>query len=864
MATAQRDASPLTGLAAYDASLGMSDAVRGGVQEGFRGLDNPLTPAKQGPVGQQPEPQDDTTGAEPIPGFGDLLEQSDTQVYQAVNNLVLRQERLAINRLEQDIHWARVRGGFPFSRLEQNQDQSSWRAILPPGVSNLTLAAVPNKAQDLCNKAVETLMADPPKPLPKPVNDSEEAERAAEMAQRWLEIDGGEAGTNDNALFFGSLDASTYRSTAYQEYWVDKDGGGYVPLQLKAHPQATDPASPLMAKDPTTGQAIPTTDYVLRYVTPADPETGQRQFTANPADAEQVWQPKIMVDVLYREHVRVYPEDKDVHSADAYIRLGYCTLGQAKRRWKAIRDLPENDQIALLDWQPTRFLCLLPVALRSRWRLGLGADKDANQKGGSNDERMVFWYRWCKKACRDYPRGASIYCTGALGGMVFERETLAAEVKVPASAIQGNSATGKEDAVDLREMDLPIVQIRLIQDTEYRDPTGQPLIGRFAGSSEVKSQLVSGYAALTDRKLHRAGFIAGVSSIAGFQVQNSRATGDLVPTIVQGDKPWYEDVPNLPENFLNFITYLDNQMDSAASSSKPAQGAADQQEVSGVARQLAIRQSNISMSRFNQAHLEAYTRHCRIKVQLAMAYYTAPQLIRYVGDDGAYKQDWWTGADFALVSDVGIQPGTGTMQSPQEKVNYAFTATQMKFLNAGDAQDIVRNAISSSLGAPDDPSQQRVERQCAAWLQGPPDGWVEQKRAQQQAVQAAQAQMAPVMQAWQAQAAQAQATGQPVPPQPQAPPVPPVWSPFAPLPTDSEPEVADMRRRRIRKLIDSAKFAAADPLWQQEALQAYTVARNAAAQMAQPQPGQAPQQPQQPPQPPHPQPAPGQKPQEVK
>ena len=862
MATAQSNASPPSGQAAEFMGINISDPVRGGVQEGFRGVTSvePKRPTKPA-TATPPTPED--TGAEPIEGFGELLEQSDATVYQAVNNLVLRQERLAINRLEQDIHWTRVHAGITFSRLEQNQDQSSYRAILPPGVGDqIVAAAVPNKAQDLCNKAVETLMADPPKPLPKPVNDSEEAERAAEMSKRWLEIDGGEAGTNDNTLFFASLDAATYRSTAYQEYWVDQQGGGYVPLQIKAHPMAQDPANPLMAQDPATGQMVPTTDYILRYVTAPD-EQGLRQFTQNPADAEQVWQPKIQIDVLYREHIRVYPEDKDIHNADAYIRLGYCTLGQAKRRWKAIAALSEAEQVALLDWQPTRFLVLLPPALRSRWKLGLGADKEANQKGGSNDERMVFWYRWCKKACPDYARGASIYVTGALGGFIFERETLSAEVPIPASAIQGNSATGKENAVDLREMDLPIVQVRLIQDTDGRDPTGKPLIGRIAGASEVKAQLVNGYAKMTDRKLNRAGFLPGTSAVAGFQITNSRATGDFIPTLKPDDKPTWEEVPSLPENFLNFVTYLDNQMDSAASSSKPAQGASDQQEVSGVARQLAIRQSNISMSRFNQAHLEAYARHCRIKVQLAMAYFRAPQLIRYVGDDGAYKQDWWTGADFALVSDVGIQPGTGTMQSPQEKVNYAFTATQMKFLNAGDAQDIVRNAISASLGAPDDPSQQRVERQCAAWLQGPPEGWTDQKRAQQAQIQQMQAQMAPVMQQWQMAAQQAQAMNQPVPPQPQMPPVPPVWSPFAPLPTDTEPEVADLRRRRLRKLIDSAKFAAADPLWQQEALQAYTVARQAAAVMAQPQPGQAQPQASQPQAPKNPQPAPGQQKGEV-
>lgn len=825
-------------------SQGVAATPRGGVEFAYRGIDNPLTSRDKAAM-DGPEQQEET-GAEPIPGFGDFLEQQASPVFQGVHNLVLRQEILAINRLEQDTHWARVRMGNGFSRLEQNQDQSSWRAVLPPGMASQPLSAVPNKAQDLCNKAVETLMADPPKPAPKPVNDSEEAERAAEMAKRWLEQDGLEAGTNDNAVFFNALDASTYRSSAFLEYWIDNEGGGYVPLQIKAHPQAQDPNNPLVAMDPMTGQPIPTTDYVLRYVTPAAPDgMVPRQFTDDPADAEQVWQPKVRIDTIYREHVRCYPEDKDIHSCDAYIRLGYCTLGEARRRWKSVAALSEDEQIALLDWQPVRYLALLPAALRARWRMGVGADKLANQKGGSNDERLVFWYRYCRKACRDYPRGASIYVTGALGGFIYERETLSAEVEVPASALDGRPAVGKANARDLRELDLPIVQVRLIQDTEYRDPTGWPLIGRFGGSSEVKSQLVSSYAAATDRKLHPAVYTPATSAVAGFQVANSRASGDHIPILSRDDIPTWEPQPEIP-GILDFITYLDNQMDSAASSSKPAQGANDQQEVSGVARELAIQQASISMSRFNQAHLEAYSRHCRIKVQLAMAKYRAPQLIRYVGEDGAYKQEWWTGADFALVSDVGIQPGTGTMQTPTEKVNLASTATQMRFLSPGDAQDIARAALNTSLGVPDDPSQQRIERQCAAWLEGPPEGWEQAKMGQMQVMQ----QNAPLEQAYQQQAMLAQQSGMAPPPPPPLAPVPFVWSPFAELPTDSEPDVAGIRMRRLRKLIDSVKFGTfgqpgqPPTPWQQEALTAYQKARQyaAAAQMPMGQPqGQQPQ-----------------------
>lgn len=831
----------------------VSPAVRGGSQEGFRGVDAPVEPSQEAPPG---EPEQEPLGNEPIMGYGELLEADPATLFQAVHNLVLRQEWLAINRLEQDTHWARVRGGYPFSRLVQNQDQSSWQAVLPPGMSGLTIAAVPNKALDLCNKAVETLMADPPKPLPKPVNDSEEAERAAEMAKRWLEMDGTEAGTNDNSVFFRALDAATYRSSSFLEYWVDKNGGGYVPYQIKAHPQAQDPQHPLVGPD-----GNPTTDPILRYVTAAQPDTGVRQFTNDPAKAEQVWQPKIVVDTCYREHIRLYPEDQDVHGAEGYIRLGYCTLGDAKKRWKAVADLPEGDQVALLDWTPTRYLVLLPAALRARWKLGLGSEK--NEAGGSNDERYVFWYRYCRKACPDYPRGFSVYVSGALGGFCFDRDTLSAEVEIPRSALEGEPGAGKPKAKDLREMDLPIVQVRLIQDTEFRDPTGWPLIGRIAGSSEVKAQIVASYAAMMDRMLNPATYTPATSPVQAFQVTNSRASGDHIPILSKEDIPTWEPQPEVPSGVLNFMTYLDSAMDSAASSSKAAQGANDQQEVSGVARQIAVHQANISMSRFNQAHLEAYSRHCRVKVQLAMAYYGAPQLIRYVGEDGAYKQEWWTGADFALVSDVGIQPGTGTMQTPQEKVNFAFTATQMKFLRAEDAEDIVRSAISTALGAPDDPHQQRIERQVSTFLEGPPqtmvpdpvtgqavNQWIMAKRQQLQIVQ----QNAQATQAFQQQAQAAAMQGMPVQGGPVLTPVPNVWSPFADRATDQDPAVAGMRKRRLGKLIDTARFESFPAEWRQDAIEAYQRADKVLAMAARPpMPALPPGAPQGPPKPPQPQ-----------
>jgi hypothetical protein len=69
------------------------------------------------------------------------------------------------------------------------------------------------------------------------------------------------------------------------------------------------------------------------------------------------------------------------------------------------------------------------------------------------------------------------------------------------------------------------------------------------------------------------------------------------------------------------------------------------------------------------------------------------------------------------------------------------------------------------------------------------------------------------------------------------PPVPP-WTPFTPMPTDEDPLLADMRRRKLAKLIDSAKFEGMPPEWQQVAIQEYQRMQQivAAAQPAPPLP----------------------------
>src|SRR5262245_54068645 len=267
------------------ASIPLSEAPRGGVDSGFDGTFGASRAAKVAP-----QPGTPASPEEENAGLGPMLEADDETLFRSVHNLVLRQERLARNRLALDVHWTRIRQGFAWSRLSKVQDQDIWRAEFAPGADNSN--AVPNKAADLCSKIVETLMVDPPTPDPHAIGLDETAQRAAEMARQFLEQDAGDVGTNDNHVFWNALDGAMVRASSYIHLWVDTTGGGYVPLQIKAHPLAQDPNKPDVAINQMTGAPLPTADPILRYV--ATDEQGQMvQFVTDASQAGQQWLPRI-------------------------------------------------------------------------------------------------------------------------------------------------------------------------------------------------------------------------------------------------------------------------------------------------------------------------------------------------------------------------------------------------------------------------------------------------------------------------------------------------------------------------------------------------------------------------------------------
>lgn len=872
MPTAPSAPGPLTGLDALFASLPVSASPRGGVDSGFTGVTT--------------GPEDTEQGAQQDQGLGPLLTLPPTEVFQTVDELVRRQEHIAQNHLAQDTHWSLFVGGYPFSWLKHDTTRDVWSTGLPYGVNAVQIQAVPNKVLDLVNKKSEAVTVDFPEPDPEPLDDSEEAEGACEIAQRFLVQDGSEQGTNDAVLFDERLKRALWASSTYLECWVDPVGGGYVPLQIEAHPEAIDPNKPTVGPE-----GSPTVDYVQRYVSgqviPSEDGSVQfapgAQFTDKASEAAPQWQPKIMASRWGREHIRCYPEDRPVSEAQRIIIIGYSTVREGRRRWKdTVGQMTDAEITTLCDWVPPRHLTLLPPFQRARWKQNEGKQA-VNTKGkgtdGAFDEQIFFYYHYFDRANPDYPKGADIVISGAKNGTLVGSETLDADVE-----LTKNGSTVSET----RCLEIPVVQIRPRQDIIGGDPKGRAWVELIAGAAENNAFLAQRFSRVIDKILTHPFVSTADSPIDAKQVAAARATGEFLTVVSKDSIPTQLPVPVLPAAFFNMYDKADEAINSMAAAERAATGADTSKERSGKAIQLATSQNNIGNTSIVESFNGSVARWNRIKLEQAMRSFSTPQLLRYEGEDGTAQADEFKAMDFALVGKVTIKAGTGTGIPSDQKVNYLANLKNAGFMSEDDAKDAARPAFSKTLGAPPNPHEQYVARCVQSWLDGPPEteepdpntppqvdelgqpipppDWKTQYKTWltgQQQYEAAQAKFTQDTQAFQqyttlAATAAAGAPSGTLGPEAQTekagidyqsasiqlsalqmqnpaigtPPVAPVppqtpkpWTPFEPRPNDSVPAIATIWERRLSKLMSSNKYTAFGPEWKDVLDRAYSTAR---------------------------------------
>lgn len=842
-------------MAAQLASTPLTQTPRGGPDSGFTGVTDGGATQKTDTAAPDGQPED-------FAGMGPILEDADKDVFKDTNDLIARQELLAINHWNEDEYYKTVVGGYPWATLTHDTTRDVYTFELPYGVSSLSIQPVPNKNLDLVNKTSEQILVDFPEADAQPLDDSEEAEQAADLADRFLAQDGGEEGTNDAVLFDDRVKLALVTATSYVEYWVDPSGGGYVPLKILAHPQAESPDNPLIGPD-----GMPTPHNIERYVTA--PTGGQ--FTTDPSQAAPQWQPKIRTSKWERPHIRTYPEHLPVDLASEVIVLGHCTLGEARQRWQSVADMAPEDVSTLCDWTPARYLALLPKFQQARWKIDAAGAK-AKNKAGSSDERIMFYYHRYIKARPDYPKGADVVMSGIDGGMIIDKQLLSVDVTVT----KGQGETTKET----RCREIPVVQVTPRGDPYGQDPTGKAYIGLFVGATESVAVLAQGYAEALQKKLKTPFTSSSLSPITGDMVRSARETEDILQVLRKDDIPQPMPPPELDASFFSVYQQANEAIESIASQTKAQSGRSNSLERSGKAIQLAISQNSIGSTSMITATNNSFARGSRIKLELMMAKCTTQQQIGYVGEDGANKMMDLHAMDFALIGKVGIKAGTGTGLSQDGKVQYLGNLKAEGFITTDEAMDAARPSFAKRLGLPPNPFEQYVARCVDSWMEGPPpddptpDPMTGQPKPtwqqQYQAWKAAQDQYKQAQSVYQqqsqayAQAAQntAIAAGGPPPallgpeqqnetamvafqsaelalktnPLPPAPPVAPVpptvpkpWTPFTPRPNDTEPTVAAIWMRRLSRAMSSTKYDEFISEWRDVLDEQYTPIRQAAA-----------------------------------
>lgn len=731
------------------------------------------------------------------------LENADPgTAYRTIDQLVRSQDVLATSRWAIDNYHSWIDQNIPFARLEKIPNQNIWVSKLPPGSSKESSTATPNHANDLNNKVTETLLADPAKPNPQVRTNNEGAKQAGDMAAQFLRTDGGPLGTDDVSHWQWALRNGLVRCSSFLHYTAVEGKGGYQPYQVLAHPQAQDPANPMVVmvpgpvvetpEGPIPGPMIeqPTVNPILRYVSPAG-EGEQRQFVETAAEADRVWLPAINIDRLTREQVRTFPATAPVHEADVVVLLLWCTLSEGRKKWESVRSMDSGQLNGLASWRPTTSERIVPFTFRGG--IADGATGPALTDVGNLSpllQRRMFYYRvYIKPEPTEYPNGLCMDISGASGGTILESENLDYLVKLPDG--------GKE----IKCRDIPVDQLTPVQDVLYKDPMGWAFINRFAGSSEATATLYAAYLDALDQRLHPHVFIRSTAPVDDEDWADRYNPIILNPT---DPEPTYENFSPVPD-IVSVAQDMRTQQDTSSGLTATAQGLDSENAQSGIAKKLTVRQAQISLSGIQQAVLAFIARGWTIKTQIAQAKFETAQLLKYDGEDGSSELRWFKGQDLAGIDEIGIEPGTGTMMTAEDKANYvAFLQGQM-WLTPDRAAEIGMAGISRDLGLPPDPVEQAIERAVTAWLEGPPQGWT--PAAPQINPLTKQPMIDPV-------------SGQPVI-------TPPSFDPFAPKPNDTEQEVATKWAKRLSKLMMDPEYDKFDPAWRSLVDQKYMAARQA-------------------------------------
>ena len=768
-----------------------------------------------------------TGGQPPEPG-GPWLDEDPKAVFDMIQSDVEFQEAQARNVHAWRLRNRGQRDGRRFGRLrvEKVANSASYKATYVDYADDHKGAdypqVLPNKIGDLLRKIAAQATTDPPKPQAEPRSGERSDEESAKFATRFLTADGDATVTNDIMLCGQALEDAMVDQAGYVHLYTDLNGRGWRPKQIMAAPDATDPQQPRMAPAPPPpvipgmppappqvgpdGQPAPPPMVesqhpdVMRYV-----NEDVSQFVSSPSQAGRQWEAAFYCTNVDASRVRLLPPTApDLKHAEGAIVLAYASLAQLERWFPDVAALSDEDARKIVAWDPPRATSIIPPDLLPIRAKSQESGKQKGKESRPRADAFCWYYAAYRKATPEYPLGAEVFCGG--DGLVFQRGPLAGDVQLP-------DGTTRKDLLDI-----PLAECMPIRDGA--------VIEWFAPPEEYRARVFMGVLESLRQNLNPHVYLPATSALQDFDY--GVRDGTLRPITTREDVPILEEPRQLPAMAMSAVEYMDGAMDMAAGRPETAQGNTSADVNSGVQAQAVIEQSKVSLAPIFRGYTSCYRQLQRVKVQQARAKFTTPQRIRYVGADGSAAESYFRGADLHGVEDVAIARGSGTMQTPAQKQQMVFGLTQMGLkIDPLELSMLMLSGVDTDIGLQDDPHRQRIACQLKQWEDGPPEGWTPPPPPMPPPM------MAPPMPPMGAPPVGAP-PGPPMPPHPMGPPpmggppgAPPMMMPppapppppplpcFAPLPVDTQPDVASWRLRELGRTMASTIYESKIPAWQQ-------------------------------------------------
>lgn len=631
-----------------------------------------------------------------LQGRGPLLEETDEKKIAETITKWLRDQSKARRRRRVIVKWIKdtLKGVRGLQIRPTNEDITELELYRAPGM--LGLSTVMKRARQLIERVVAHLLSDEPSPEAEPEDDSDMAREAAEVTTRILTIEGAESGFNLGGLLRRALRKASYHGSGFLYTCVDPTGGGWRPMQIEALPTAQTVQDATI--DPVTQAPVGTGDprLKLRYVRP------DQTLTDKPSEADRQWMPKQHVDVLTPEHVALLPESSSsISTALGAIVIRFPTVSEARGKFPKFAELPDEDIKPLLSWRPEE--------ARNAGPFDSNAEKLRIASSGDGD-KVDDTARLCTLSL--YFKSHSAYPTGAYIVVCGDRVLH----KQPWSGMVEDGENVVEECLDI-----PLAQIRQLDDDEDDDPMGRGIAYELCEIDEQRAYILDAWNDHLDRITHPYTFVPLGSTITPAQLQ--LRSGEPLYYNPQG-QPSMEKVDPFPpdaKEYFDRTTEAGN--DAAGGLAETAQGTEVSSVTSGAQAAVVVQQAAQNMASIKHNVADGVERFWRIVIQQFRVFYTVPMQAKYLGDDQSWKTTEWSRADFGSTRTVRIKQGTFTQLTAEQKEAKADKQLQTGVIDADQYRDVVASGIRPTLGLQENPHRVRVRQQMSQWDKGPPENW---------------------------------------------------------------------------------------------------------------------------------------------